>query len=82
MNSLTNLNYSARKFKGGICCGGHLAVTNGGELLYLWIFLQLSPPNNFVKPKLPFPRGLKSCTHIGYRAVNHAVMIVCAVRAE
>ena len=27
-----------RKFKGGICCGGHLAVTYGGELLYLQIF--------------------------------------------
>ena len=30
--------YKSRKFKGGICCGGHLAVTYGGELLYLWIF--------------------------------------------
>ena len=28
-----------KKFKGGICCGGHLAVTYGGELLYLWIFM-------------------------------------------
>ena len=27
-----------RKFKGGICCGGHLAITYGGELLYLQIF--------------------------------------------
>ena len=26
-------------FKVGICCGGHLAVTYGGELLYLQIFL-------------------------------------------
>ena len=24
-----------RKFKGGIRCGGHLAITYGGELLYL-----------------------------------------------
>ena len=28
-----------RKLKGGICCGGHLAVTYGGELLYLQMFL-------------------------------------------
>ena len=28
----------ARKFKGEICCGGHLAVTYGGELLYRQIF--------------------------------------------
>ena len=28
----------SRKFKRGICCGGHLAVTYGGELLYLRIF--------------------------------------------
>ena len=27
-----------RKFKGGICCGGHLVVTYGAELLYLRIF--------------------------------------------
>ena len=27
-----------RKFKGGLCCGGHFAVTYGGELLYLRIF--------------------------------------------
>ena len=28
----------SRKFKGGIFCDGHLAVTYGGELLYLRIF--------------------------------------------
>ena len=27
--------FEPRKFKGGICCGGHLAITYGGELLYL-----------------------------------------------
>ena len=27
-----------RKFKGGICCGDHLAVTYGGELLYADFF--------------------------------------------
>ena len=26
-----------RKFKGGICCSGHLAITYGGELMYLQI---------------------------------------------
>ena len=31
-------------------------------------FSELSPPNNFVKRELPFPRGLKSRTNIGYRA--------------
>ena len=33
-----------RKFKGGICYGGHFAITYGGELLYLWIF---SYPSNY-----------------------------------
>ena len=60
-----------RKFKGGICCGGHLAATYGGELLYLRNFSKLSPPSNFVKRELPFSCGLKSRRHIGYRAVNH-----------
>ena len=40
--------FTPRKFKEGICCGGHLAVTYGGELLYLRIFLKLNPPSNFV----------------------------------
>ena len=48
----------SRKFKGRICCGGHLDVTYGGELLYLRIFSSLSPPNNFVKRVLPFPHGI------------------------
>ena len=30
--------FMSRKFKGEICCGGHLTVTYGGELLYLRIF--------------------------------------------
>ena len=55
--------FESRKFKGGICCCGHLAVTYGGELLYLWIFSLLSPPNNFVERELPFPLGFKSRTH-------------------
>ena len=38
-----------RKFKGGICRVGHLAVTYGRELLYLRNFSQLSLPSNFVK---------------------------------
>ena len=46
-----------------------------GELLYLWIFSYLSPPNNFVKRKreLSFQRALKSCTHIGYPVENDNV---------
>ena len=35
-----------RKFKGGICCGSHLAVTYRGELLYLQICSYLSPPSS------------------------------------
>ena len=69
----------ARKFKGGICGGSHLAVTYGGELLYLRIFSSISPPS---KRELPFLRGLKSRTHNGYCAVNHAITIMCADRAE
>ena len=30
------------------------------------------PAKQFVKRDLPFPRGLKTHTHIGYHAVNHA----------
>ena len=74
--------YCSRKFKGGICCGGHLAVTYGGELLYLPIFLQLSPPNKFAERELPFQRGLKSRTNIDYSAVNHMVTIMCTNHAE
>ena len=36
-----------RKFKGGICCGGHLAVTYWGELLYLQIFFVAKPAKQF-----------------------------------
>ena len=67
-----------RKLKGGIGCGGHLAVTYGGELIYLRIFSYPSPPNHFVERKLPFLRELKSRTHIDYRTVNRTVMIMCA----
>ena len=38
--------HKPRKFKGEICFCGHLAVTCGGELLYLRIFSSLSQPNN------------------------------------
>ena len=62
-----------RKFKGGICCGGHLAVTYGGELLYIRIFSQLSPPSNFVKRELPFSRGLWSLMHSGESRDNDNV---------
>ena len=65
-----------KEFKGGICCGGHLAIMYGGDLLYLWNFLYLSPPSNFVWHELPYLRGLKSRTHVGYCAVNHTVMIM------
>ena len=35
-----------------------------------------------VKRELPFLRGFKSRRHIGYHAGHHAVVIVCADRAE
>ena len=44
-----------------------------------FFFSLLSLPS---KCELPFPRGLKSCTHNGYRVVNHAVTIMCADRAK
>ena len=61
---------NTRKFKGGISRGSHLAITYGGDLLYLWMFLLLSPPSNFVQRILPFSRGLKSRTHLGYCRVK------------
>ena len=44
-------------------------------------FFVAKPANNFVKREFPFLSGLKSRTHVGYRAVNHAVTIMCD-RAE
>ena len=36
-----------RKFKGGICCGSHLAITYGCELLYRRIFFVGKPAKQF-----------------------------------
>ena len=47
-----------------------------------FFFLKLSLPSNFVKRVLPFSRGLKSCTHLGYCVLKYAAMILCADRAE
>ena len=69
---LINFAYKVRKFKVGICCGNHLAVTYGAELLYL-------PPS---KLELAFLTWIKSQPHIGYRAMNHAVTIIHADRAD
>ena len=55
-----------RKFKGRICCGGHLAVTYGGELLYHRIF----SPSKFVKLELPFPSDLNHA-RVQVIALNH-----------
>ena len=44
-----------KEIEGSICCGGHVAVRYGEELLYLRIFLYLSPPS---KRGLPFTHGL------------------------
>ena len=69
----------ARKYKGGICCRGHLAVTYGGELLYLQILLYLSPPSKY---ELPLLQAIKSCTHNDYSAVNHVVTMMCIDHAK
>ena len=37
-------------------------------------FSVAKPAKQFLKCELPFPLALKSCTHIGYRTVNHAVL--------
>ena len=39
MCQVPNLCVFSKEIKEGICCAGHLHVTYGGELLYLWIFL-------------------------------------------
>ena len=49
----------------GICCGSHIAVTYGAELLYRQVFLYLSRPS---KRELPFLRGL----NIGYHACSES----------
>ena len=81
MNADLNV-LETRKFKGRICCGGHLAVTYGSELLYLRIFSSLSLPSNFIKRMLPFLCGLKSRTHVGYHTVKLAATIMCTDHAE
>ena len=80
--SLTSTSADSKEIQGGICCSSHLAVTYGGELLYLRIFSLLSPPRNFVKRELLFPHGLQSGMHIGYRVMNRAITIMCSDRAE
>ena len=67
------------EFKGGICCGGHLAVTYGGASRF---FIMLSRPTNFVRHVLPFSHRFKSCVHLGYRMVKHEVMIIWADQAK
>ena len=74
---------SSRKFKGESVVVAILPSVSHMEGSYCTSgFFELSPPNNFVKGELPFLRGLKSHTNIGYRAVNHAVTLMCADRAE
>ena len=66
----------SRKFKGGIYHDGHLAITYGGQLLYLQTLLLLSSPSNFIKCVLSLLRGLKSCT---YRLLcsKQVAVIIC-----
>ena len=45
-------------------------------------FVAISPPSNFVGVSCLFPCGLNSRIHVGYRAANHTVTIMCADRAE
>ena len=40
------------KFKGEICCGGHLAIAYGGKLLYRRIFSLLSQQTNLLQHEL------------------------------
>ena len=47
-----------RKFKEGICCGGHLVITHM-EVQVSYCTSGFSLPNNFLTHELPFPRGLK-----------------------
>ena len=74
--------YSPRKFKGWISCGSNFLSHTEGELLYLWIFSWLSPPSNFVQCVLPTLRWSKSCTHLGYRAVNKPDDNLCKLRVH
>ena len=50
--------FEPRKSKEGICCGSHLAIKYGGELLCLLMFLLLNTSSNFVQRLLPFSHGL------------------------
>ena len=49
-----------KKFQGEICCGSHLGVMNGAELLYLQIFLVSMPAK---EARVAFPAWTKSHTY-------------------
>ena len=49
LSSAESCGFQPRKFKGGICCGSHLAITYESKLLHLQNYFELSPPSNFVK---------------------------------
>ena len=72
--------YLPRKFKGGIGCDGHLAVTYVGRVIVPsdFFFANISSPSNFVQCVLPFWHGLKPSMHLGY----HALKIIDADHAE
>ena len=63
--------FSQRKFKGGICCGSHLAVTYGGDLLYLQIFLAFPAWTQIIHAKWLL-RG-ESCDNSNMRSLRRMI---------
>ena len=75
---LKNVILRSKKSKGEICCGGHLAVTYGGELLYLWIFRSCARQAISLSVCHLSCLDLKSHLHLGYRMVKDAAAIMCS----
>ena len=55
------------KFKWEICCGGHISVTYGGELLYLQMFFVAKPAKKCL---------LSVCCRSRLDLITHAFQII------
>ena len=62
-----------------ICCGRHLEVQYGAELLYLQNFFVVKPAKQAC---VAFSAWITSFAHNGYHALIHAAMIMRADHAD
>ena len=67
---ITLLHTTQGNSKGGICHGGHFAITYGGRVIVPPDLSLLSPPSNFIQGVLALSLGLISHTHLDYCVLN------------